>query len=192
MIARKRALDLLSLAGMPWRFAHEADIVARNPFDRTKPLYRHSWTGHILLVTADRSGTDLIHEFCHWLIAPIRRRSKPEFGLGASQWSDLADRLQERDLQRDLRLVSHDKAYDEEIHACLLDVYLHRLLRGGWRSRAKALSLTWNSGSWKNFLAEQDDNGVAHQAGWNRLHHRGLVRRAAIAVKRVLVNKEHA
>jgi len=173
--SRRMALALLTTARMPWRHATEKDAVGSR---YNGPVYPHSWSGQELLVTEQRVGSDLIHELCHWLVAPKNRRNAREFGLGDPSWPDVVFQGE--------RLLRSGSSNNEEATVAVLDAYIHYILGRRWCSRALALYLVFDHVKTWNALLDGDayeDN--SNRRLWRTLVRRGLTRRVRGIIQRV-------
>lgn len=150
------ALRFLDLIEMPWRMVTDADGHLRTyPWpDEAVRRYPGSWTGLELLVTPERSATDLLHEACHFLEAPRSRRWLAEFGLGEAGYIDL-----DRDypLAKAVKIDEDvdDDDGDAEVRTCLLELYLLHLTGGAWKKRAQFIDFNDGLASWDTFWSHR-------------------------------------
>lgn len=96
--------------------------------DRSEGYEHPSWDGETFRFTLQQNPEDLLHEGCHWLVSD--RRHYKNFGLGSAPWG--ADSKM---------MFSWERANNEEISACILDIALHYHLRWRWLERAYDVSM---------------------------------------------------
>jgi len=111
----RSALALASYVGMSWRFARPQDLWPSR-YDDESPQQRWSWTGSALVVMARRSGTDVLHEICHWLTATKSMRGRREFGLGNAPFGYVTSG--DRDEEMPAGAVQY------EVDTCVLELLL--------------------------------------------------------------------
>lgn len=121
------ALSLLTYFGIPWRNARPEEFTILQ-FKGTGGI-SNSWNGTELVLTSRRTGEQICHEVCHWLVSSIEERKLPEFGLGSAPYIDVG------------RTEEHikSKREDYEILTCLLEIYIFKITNRHWKSLARSL-----------------------------------------------------
>ncbi len=190
-VSRSLALHVLNAAEMPWRKATADDVWQEDDGAKRVPnadivigsltkRYRHSWNGRYLLVTEQRTGSQLLHELAHWLVVPRSRRGDPEYGLGEPSWDDIApvmtgawQRTPEWALEgpqyRDINPVEIELAWQrlvgtktkdvEESLASILQIVFLKELGLDWRAAVSPLGRAPHSNwarrrTWDQFAAD--------------------------------------
>src|SRR5690349_3148688 len=110
------ALSLLTYFEIPWRNAR-ADEFTIQQF-RSSNGIANSWNGKELILTPTRNGEQICHEACHWLVASIKDRKLPEFGLGTAPYNNVG-------IVEPTRKKSDREAL--EILTCLLEIYIFKI-----------------------------------------------------------------
>ena len=101
-----------------------------------QPYPYFSWDG-TRFALFERSSEEITHEIGHWLVAKVRRRKLPEFGLGSSTYSHSKDTdiVQRRGLDSD----------KEEGYASALGLVIFADLGAPvWEIRQASTSMGWS------------------------------------------------
>ncbi len=137
LLNRKKAVSLARGWGIP--------IINRMPVES------YSWDGRAVSIRTEAAV--LIHEVAHWLIAPLNRRTLPDFGLGAGPetgWAAQANAI---------RCVDDRTKEREELHASLLGILYEAAL--GFPAIHSFIEQNWLEG-WEREAAAAQFGEVAH------------------------------